>query len=117
MRISDWLRFTIALTFACGAALAFIAYISNGIVVGDLIGVPGREHDIAIAHDRAILNVTGFSVLQLGVAGAMFTGLRIGRESSVGARFVAPALSAILLSFPVTMCCGVLIVLVLKLTR
>ena len=117
MRFGNWLRFAIAVLFACAAAFAFFAYLSNGIVFGDLIGVPGRERAIAIAQDRANLSLFGFSVLQLGVAGTIFPGLRIGTESSFGARLTARALTAFLLSLPLTLSCGVLMIAILKWVR
>lgn len=117
IRSSDWLRLTIASAVACAAALAFFGYMANGIVVGDLVGVPGREPDIAVARFRGTMCALVFAGMQLGVAATIFTGMRIGTESSPGARFIARTLSAITLSLLLTFLCGGLIALTLKLTQ
>ena len=71
-RIPKWLWFALALFAGVGAALAFIVYVANGIVAGDLIGVAGREHDIAIAQHRSRVGLLSCIVLQFGVAGGLF---------------------------------------------
>jgi hypothetical protein len=101
MRIPKWLWFALALVAGVGAALAFIVYVANGIVAGDLIGVAGREHDIAIAQHRSRVGLLSCIVLQFGVAGALFGVL--DREDD----HAAPIVWAVLGSFVVTLVCGI----------
>ena len=75
MRIPQWVWFALALFAGVGAALAFIVYMANGMVAGDLIGVAGREHDIAIAQHRSLVGLLSCIVLQFGVAGSLFGAL------------------------------------------
>lgn len=46
-------------------------YIANGIVVGDLWGLPGREHNIEVAQHQARISLLSSLILQFCVAGAM----------------------------------------------
>jgi hypothetical protein len=101
MRIPKWLWFALALFAGVGAALAFIVYVANGIVAGDLLGVAGREHDIAIAQHRSRVGLLSCIVLQFGVAGGLFGVL--DREDD----HAAPIVWAVLGSFVVTLVCGI----------
>jgi hypothetical protein len=49
MRFPKWLLLALAVFCGLGAAYAFIVYVANGMVFVGLIGLPGREHDIAVA--------------------------------------------------------------------
>lgn len=88
-----------ALAVICGfgAAFAFIAYVANGMVAGDLIGLPGREHDIAVAQHRSSLGLLSCIFLQLITAAALFSyldredGDRVGYI--IGAAFASLVLS------------------------
>ena len=101
MRIPKWLWFALALFAGVCAALALIVYVANGIVSGDLIGVAGREHDIAIAQHRSRAGLLSCTVLQFGVAGALFG--MLDREDD----HAVPIVWAVLGSFVVTLVCGI----------
>ena len=101
MRIPQWVWFALALFAGVGAALAFIVYMANGMVAGDLIGVAGREHDIASAQHRSLVGLLSCIVLQFGVAGGLFGAF--DREDD----HAAPIVRAVLGSFVVTLVCGI----------
>ncbi len=111
MRIPKWLWFALALFAGVGAALAFIVYVANGIAAGDLIGVAGREHDIAIAQHRSRVGLLFCIVLQFVVAGGLF-GL-LDREDD----HAAPIVWAVLGSFLVTLVCGIALSFTLRIFR
>jgi hypothetical protein len=52
------------------SGLAFAMWMANGIVYGGLVGLKGREQDLAVAHERAAIALTVAILLQ---AVAMFT--------------------------------------------
>jgi hypothetical protein len=110
-RFPKWLPLTLAVVFGLGAAFAFIVYVANGMVVGDLIGLPGREHVIAVARHRSSIGLLSCALLQFGVAGALFS--YIDRENG----YVGRVLWAVLVSLVVTSACGVAIVLGLRASR
>ena len=86
-------------------------YIANGVVVGDLWGLPGREHSIAVAQHQARIGLLSCVVLQFGVAGAIFSFM--DRESDRVARVVW----AVVISFAVTLMCGIAILACMKVVR
>ena len=47
-----WVRATTGACLSAAAALAYLAYMAQGIVVAALIGLPGREQDIVTAGQR-----------------------------------------------------------------
>ena len=83
-------------------------YIANGIVVGDLWGLPGREHSIAAAQHQARIGLLSCVILQFGAAGAMFSFM--DGESYRVARIVW----AVVISFAVTLACGIAILLCMR---
>ena len=111
-RIPKWLRLTLAIVGGIGAAFALIVYLANGIVVGDLIGVHGRDHDIAIAQRDASIGLLSGVLLQLGVVGALFSYME-GEGGYKAGRIVR----AMLASVAVTGACGVIIFLGLRASR
>ncbi len=52
------------------SGLAFAMWMANGIVYGSLVGLKNREHDLAVARERAVIGLTAAILLQ---AVAMFT--------------------------------------------
>ena len=99
---------TLAVAVGLGAALGFIVYVANGMVAGDLIGLPGREHDIAVAQHRSGVGLLSCALLQLGVAGALFRS--IDRKNGCVERFIW----AVLVSLAISLACGFAIVLGLR---
>jgi hypothetical protein len=83
-------------------------YIANGVVAGDLWGLPGREHSIAVAQHQARIGLLGCAILQFCVIGATFSFL--DGESYRVARIVW----AVVISLVVTVVCGIAILLCLR---
>lgn len=73
------------------SGLAFAMWMANGIVYGSLVGLKNREHDLAIARDRAMIALTAALLLQVL---AMFTTAswlprgQFGGAARTAARFV-----------------------------
>ena len=112
MRISRWLFVGLAIVGGLGAAFGFIVYAANGMVTGDLIGLTGREHDIAIAQHRSVIGLLSGVLIQLGVAAALFNSLE--REEGLG---VASFFKAVIGSCVVTAVCGAAIMLSMRALR
>ena len=111
MRIWRWPFVGLAIVGGLGAAFGFIVYVANGIVAGSIIGLTGREHDIAIAQHRSVIGLLSGVLLQFGVAGALLSSMR--REGDLSARI----LMAVLGSCVVTIVCGLAIALSLRALR
>ena len=103
--------------FATVAALAYLAYLANGIAAGAIIGLPGREVDIAVAQHHAIVWLVLCAVFQFGVVIALFSLLRFGAEADRFVRFASRGVVATLLSFVTTFVVGVAIFETLNLLR
>jgi len=112
MRISRWLFVGLAIVGGLGAAFGFIVYAANGMVAGDLIGLTGREHDIAITQHRSVFGLLSGVLLQFGVAGALLSFMK--REDDFG---VGNFLIAVFGSCVVTTVCGVAIMLSMRALR
>jgi hypothetical protein len=97
--------------FSAAAALAYLAYMANGLAAGAIIGLPGREVDAAVAQHHAI------AVFQLGVVIALFSLLQFGAEANPLVRFASRGAVATFLSFVTTLVVGVLIFEMLDLLR
>jgi hypothetical protein len=48
-----WILGSIAALFSIACAFSYFFYMGQGIVVGALLGLPGREKDVVIAQHRA----------------------------------------------------------------
>jgi hypothetical protein len=81
-----WLRLTLAVVGGLGAAFGFIVYVANGMVVGALIGLPGREHDIAVAQHQGLISLLSCVLFQFCAGGALFS--YMDRESDRAARIL-----------------------------
>lgn|SRR5512146_681647 len=114
---SGWWRVASAAICAFAAAFAWIAYLSNGIVVGALIGLPGREADIAEAHHRAIFSMALALLAQLGTVLSLSILLTIGAEFPRFPRILARGCIASLLSIPVTVAAGLVLILIARFLR
>lgn len=112
--INRWFLRAVLVICASCAALAFFAYVANGMVVGDLIGLPGREDAISIARSRAIWCLTVSALFQAGVAAAIFPFLEFGEEATPFPRIALRAVVAGLISFPCTFVVGTLLFSILK---
>jgi hypothetical protein len=87
---------------------------ANGIVVGDLIGLPGREQQIALAQHRASMGFAASAIFEMGAALAVFSLLKIGSDSDPLPRFVARGMTAVLSSLAATLLLGSMIFLVFR---
>jgi hypothetical protein len=112
MRISRWLFVVLAIVAGLGAAFGFIVYAANGMVAGDLIGLTGREHDVAFVQHRSVIGLLSGILLQFGMAGALFSSME--REDDFGVRNF---FMAVLGSCVVTLVCGVAIMLSMRVLR
>jgi len=111
IRFPKWLWLTLAIVTGFGAAFGYMVYIANGVVVGDLWGLPGREQRIAVAQHQARIGLLSCVLLQFGVAGALFS--YMDRESYRLARIVW----AFVISLAVTTACGFAILLYMRAVR
>lgn len=48
-----WVLGTIAVVLSVASAFSYFGFFAQGFVVGDLLGLPGREGDVALAQHRA----------------------------------------------------------------
>lgn len=110
-RFPKWLRLTLAVAAALGAAFGFMVYVANGVVVEAIFGLPGREQDIAIAQHRGTVGMLSGVLLQLGVAGALFS--YTDRENDRVARIIW----AVVISLLVTGACGIAILFFMRTVR
>ena len=116
-RIATWTVACLAGAFSAAAALAYLAYMANGLAAGAIIGLPGREVDAAVAQHHAIVWLVMCAVFQLGVVIALFSLLQFGAEANPLVRFASRGAVATLLSFVTTLVVGVLIFEMLNLLR
>jgi hypothetical protein len=112
MRVSRWLFVVLAIVSGLGAAFGFIVYAANGMVAGDLVGLIGRDHDIALAQHRSVIGLLSGVLLQFGVAGALLSSMERDDDFSVRKFFMA-----VLGSCAVTTVCGVAIMLTMRVLR
>ncbi len=97
-----WLGWVLAVGFAAGVALLYSGYMGNGIAAGALIGLPGRESDVAIAQRNASYLFTAALLLQFGVAVVLYFLLDFAVDAARPTRFAVRSLVAGLISFPFT---------------
>lgn len=114
-RIPIWLRWIVSAALPILASLAFMGCMGNGIVAGALIGLAGREADVAVAQRNAIFWFTVSAVLQVAFALWVFSMLRIGEEATPILRYISRAAVAVLLSFPITLIVGEVIFYAIRL--
>ena len=105
-RIAPWIRWSSAIVLAILAASAYFAYMSNGLAVGALIGLPGREGQVATAQRYAMYWFAASGILQIGVVILIFSLLRFGSDAAPTVRYLARGLVAVLIAFPVTIVVG-----------
>jgi len=113
-RLPRWPLWVMALTCASCAALSYMFRMANGIIVGALIGLPGREQQIALAQHRASLWLAASVMFEVGAALALFPLLKIGSDSDPLPRYVARGVTAALSSLAMTVLLGTLIFHVLR---
>jgi hypothetical protein len=105
----------VATVCAVGAAVTFLGYMAQGIVVGSLTGLPGREHDVAMAQARAG-QWLGLSWLwQAGVVLGLVAAFKIGEDSAAIKRYATRFLAAAALSFPFSFLLGTVLMEIARL--
>ena len=111
--LGQW-RLVLVVFCAMTSAFSCLAYFANSIVVGALIGLPGREPDIAHAQRVAEVSIAMAALAQLGVVLLISSLLTIGAESPRIPRLIARTCVAFLLSIPVVLGASLLLVVVIK---
>jgi hypothetical protein len=111
-RGGGWLLATIC---AIAATLCYAGYMAQGMVVGDLIGLPGREPDIAAAQVLAHKWLVYSALWQCGVALNIFAAFRIGTDLSPFPRYALRASAAGALSLLFTVAIGIVLMGALRL--
>lgn len=87
--LRTWVRVCLAFGFAVFAALACLFWVSNGIVAGALIGLPGREGDVNVAQHHALIWFTLCLVFLLAQVAVVYSLVPLGEDAGHLARFVA----------------------------
>jgi hypothetical protein len=111
------IRWVVAIALAVSAAASYTFYVAQGIVVGALIGLPGRQGDVLLAQHNALYWLAAFAVLQVGLIIAIFSILQFGADATPFARFIGRGTAAAFLSIPATLIGGLVIFAVLQLQR
>ena len=112
--IATWI--VTCLAGACSAAAA-LAYLGNDVAAGAIIGLPGREVDVAVAQHHALVWLVMCAVFQFGGVIVLFSLLRFGAEADRLVRFASRGVVATCLSFVTTLVVGVAIFETLNLLR
>ena len=115
--VARWIVACLAGTFSTVAALAYLFYMANGIAAGAIIGLPGRETDVAVAQHHATVWLVVSAMFQFAVVIALFSLLRFGAEADRLVRLASRGLVATLLSFVTTFVVGLAIFETLNLLR
>jgi len=102
-----WVLGTIAVLLSVASAGSWIFYAAQGIVVGDLLGLPGREADVVLAQHRATYWLNGCLASLAGSIGATTFALPFYPDASRLARLIARFLIASVFSLGLTVFIGV----------
>src|SRR6266436_3309178 len=92
-----WVLGTIAVVLSVASAFSY--FIGQGLVVGDLLGLPGREGDVALAQRRATYWLIASLVCLTGSTVATTFALPFFADASRLARLVARFVLASICSF------------------
>ena len=81
-----WLVAALALCLAAASAFAFFGYMAQGIAAGALIGLPGREQDVAQYQHQAMPWFVACFLFQVGLVGCLVLlfGLVSNEEPAAG---------------------------------
>ena len=106
--------------FSITTVLAYMEFMGQGIAAGALIGLPGREADIAIIRHQADVWLAVAAVFQFAVVIALFSLLsllRFGSENDRVVRWTSRGAVATFLSFVTTLGIGMIAFETLSLFR
>jgi hypothetical protein len=104
-----WIPGTIAVLLSIACAFSYFGYIGQGIAVGALLGLPGREADVAIAQHRGTdwLLASLFCFTGSIVTGAVALPFPFYPDASRLSRLVARSVLVSILSVALTVFSGV----------
>jgi len=111
--LDSW-RWVLVLVLGGAAAFSFLAYISMGIAVGDLIGVPGSAVDVAVMQHRSEYWLLTFALSQLVLIIVLYRTLPFEEDAAAASRIFGRGIVAVLASAPVTFVIGLLIFAILR---
>ena len=100
--IATWAKVGVTGAFALLAALAYLFSVSNGVVAGAIVGLPGRERDVIVAEHRGLLWLGVCAGLQVSEVAAIFWLLSFGEDAGRLARFTARGIVAAVVSVGTT---------------
>jgi hypothetical protein len=116
-RLATWIGLALMGAFSVASVFSFLAYMSNGIAAGAIIGLPGREMDVMIVQHRAAVWLVVCAVFQFGSVVALFSILRFGAEADRFVRYASRGVVATFLSFVKTLVVGGIIFEMVNLLR
>jgi hypothetical protein len=104
-----WGLGTSAVSLCAASAFSYFCYMGQGIVVGDLLGLRGREAHVAIAQRRGIywLVASVCCLAGSGITGALVT--PIYEDASRLPRFIARFVLASIISIVLTVLIGLVL--------
>jgi hypothetical protein len=102
-----WVLGTIAVLLSVASAFSYFLRIGQGIVVGDLLGLPGREADVALARHRATYWLMASLICLTGSIVTTTLALPYYADASRLARFIARFILASIFSLALTVLIGV----------
>jgi hypothetical protein len=97
-----WALGTIAVLLSVASALSYFLHIGQGIVVGDLLGLPGHEADVALAQHRATYWLMACLICLTGSIVTAALALPCYADASRPARFIARFVLASIFSLALT---------------
>jgi hypothetical protein len=98
---------TIAVVLSAASAFSYLGHIGQKVVVGDLLGLPGRQGDAALAQLRAIYWLIACLACLTGSIIAMAVALPVFADASGMARLIGRFAVASICCFAVTVFIGV----------
>ena len=94
-RPRTWAFVASAVVLGCCAGVAYVCSMANGIVAGALIGLPGREVDVAAAQRNAKAWLAATAMLVVASASAFYPLLRFGQEAAILVRSLSRIVVAV----------------------
>lgn len=102
-----WVLGTIAVLLSVASAFSYFLHIGQGIVVGDLLGLQGREADVALAQHRYTYWLIACLTCLTGSIVTTALALPYYADASRPARFIARLILASIFSLASTVLIGV----------
>ena len=102
-----WVRVTAAACLSAASAFTYLAYLTQGIIVGALLDLPGREQEVAIAQHRATYWFMASLFCQTGSVVIIALLLPFASDESPSVRFIVRIVLAVVFSLLLTLLIGV----------